>query len=288
MKHELDLLNNSVSFFREAVKYAEKSEGDGSNWKFAIINLVQAMELALKEALRRIHPSFVYEDIDVAKPDKTVSITKAITRLKSHHIGGEAISEAESEKFTAAIKLRNQFAHFDCSYNAEYVEAKFAGIFAFMLFFYEDHLSVDRDEIIDQEQYSAIFSLKEAKEELLSKVRAQIAMHNLKPIWLCPDCLEDTFIVEEERCRLCGYAEKLQQCNNCGERIFEFELKDISELFDASVEDGRLVIYDRYGYDGGACLNCIDGVKEDVKNKRFEKFVSEMEEDVHFRRGRPF
>ena len=58
-KLKLDLIN-STSYVREAVAYAQRDGVNETRWKFAIINVVQAMELAFKEKLRRIHPTLIY------------------------------------------------------------------------------------------------------------------------------------------------------------------------------------------------------------------------------------
>ena len=66
--HKLDLLSNSISYFREAVGYAQHDTLETKHWKFAIVHLVQAMELAFKERLKRIHEIFIYESIDRGDP----------------------------------------------------------------------------------------------------------------------------------------------------------------------------------------------------------------------------
>ena len=52
--HRFDLLNNSVSYSWEPVSYAQQSAADTNHWKFAILHVVQAIELAFKERLCRI------------------------------------------------------------------------------------------------------------------------------------------------------------------------------------------------------------------------------------------
>ena len=105
-KHRLDLLNNSISYFKEAVNYAQQESPDTNQWKFAIIHVVQALELAFKEYLRRIHPVFIFESID--KADKTVSLRTALGRLRNPHIGKLTISEGESPSLrTHSISVMN-------------------------------------------------------------------------------------------------------------------------------------------------------------------------------------
>lgn len=284
--HHLDLLQNSLSFFREAVACVQRDDEDGAHWKFAVVNLVQAMELALKAALERIHPVFILDNIDLPDSDKTFSVSKALKRLQSEHIGNCTISKKEERPFHAAIKLRNRFVHHECSFHAEHVEAQFASLFAFMLFFYEDHLHVGREDIISEEAYAAIYELKKAKDELLRRAIEHIKENDFGDIWVCPDCIEDTFIVDDGKCCLCGYRETVTSCSNCGERIFEYQEEDIFELFDYTIEEGRAEVHDRFGYESRhACEHCIDQIKEDIQNKKWENRCAQMEEEEYYNRN---
>ncbi|EOW9192609.1 hypothetical protein ACOA8B_003550 [Vibrio cholerae] len=64
---KLSLLENSQSFLVEAVDKAIGAEDDVRHWQFAILNLVQSLELSLKLVLKNIHPLFIYENIDSPK-----------------------------------------------------------------------------------------------------------------------------------------------------------------------------------------------------------------------------
>ena len=52
---KIPLLENALSFLEEALDKAVKAERDHVHWKFAILHLVQAIELSLKERLIREH-----------------------------------------------------------------------------------------------------------------------------------------------------------------------------------------------------------------------------------------
>lgn len=93
------------------------------------------MELEFKERLRRVHPVFIYESVD--KPDKTVSMRAAITRLRNPMIGNLTISDADKNKIEKAFDLRSHLTHFEFNHSHEPIELKFAEIFSFMIFFTE-------------------------------------------------------------------------------------------------------------------------------------------------------
>jgi hypothetical protein len=125
MDHSLTLLENSLSFFNESLKCCRKAEDDPSYWKFAILHLVQAMELAIKEALRQVHPVMVYDDID--KPNLTVTITKGLARLKNKAIGGYTITKNEEDEIKSAIRIRNELVHYEFARPPQLIEAIYKG-----------------------------------------------------------------------------------------------------------------------------------------------------------------
>jgi hypothetical protein len=105
MKRQYSLLENSHSFLREAANRGVSALEDPAHWPFAILSLVQAVELSLKEILRQKHPILIFQNIDA--PEKTVSIEKAMLRLANPKIGGIKFPESEKSKLRAAIKWRN-------------------------------------------------------------------------------------------------------------------------------------------------------------------------------------
>lgn len=50
---KLNVLENSQAFLIEAVSKAIVAENDARNWQFAILNLVQSLELSLKSILAK-------------------------------------------------------------------------------------------------------------------------------------------------------------------------------------------------------------------------------------------
>lgn len=131
--HKLSLIENSHSFMVEAIRKAIAARNDVSQWPFAVLNLVQAAELSLKELLRRQHPVLIYENIDI--PRNTISITQALSRIENPNILGITIPEDEKRKIITAVRLRNQITHFEFELTENYAMAKFSEIFAFLVYF---------------------------------------------------------------------------------------------------------------------------------------------------------
>ncbi|HCJ74653.1 hypothetical protein [Agrobacterium pusense] len=281
--HRLDLLTNSISYFKEAVSYAQQDTADTNQWKFAILHVVQAMELAFKERLRRVHPVFIYESVD--KPDKTVSMRAAITRLRNPMIGNLTISDADKSKIEKAFDLRSELTHFEFNHSHEHIELKFAEIFSFMIFFYRSQLDLQTVDFIDEAQHNNVIQLVKARQELLERAKEYIAGKD-EEIWMCPECSEDTFIVTEQQCCFCHRKEEIVECPTCGTENFEHDLIDISNSFDWSMDEG-LVTVQNFGMSEVCCPECVAETREKIEDIRRSQYDEDMAmEEYYFRKGK--
>lgn len=103
---EFKLLDNAQDFVEEALRKALLTERNPQTWKYAILHLSQAIELSLKELLRRQHPVLVYRNVD--KPLKTVSTMEAIQRLRqigSLELSRDEIDSLKKWLWTSGTKL---------------------------------------------------------------------------------------------------------------------------------------------------------------------------------------
>lgn len=282
--HRLDLLNNSISYFREAVSYAQRDSDDTNHWKFAILHVVQAMELAFKEYLRRIHPVFIYESVD--KPDKTLSLRSALNRLRNPQIGNISITDSEKAKIEKAFDLRSDLTHFEFNHSHDHIELKFAEIFSFMIFFYRSHLSLETSTFIDEEQHNKIIRLVKARAELMERAKAYIGSREDGTVWICPSCQEDTFLKAEEQCCFCHHKEHVVECPTCGTENLESDLVDISELFDWDYDEGRMVLMESFGMEDHACPDCISETKQKIEDIRRSQYNEDRAmEEYYGRKG---
>lgn len=275
---KLDLVRNSISYFREAVAYAQRDELDETRWKFAIINVVQAMELAFKEKLRRIHPALIYNSVD--ERTETVSLTKALKRLVDPGIGGLVIAEKDPRKIETAVKLRNELTHFECEHEHEHMEAKFADIFSFMIFFYREHLELSTSLFIDYDEHQRIIGLVKARAELRARAKSYIIAEDFIDVWICPSCDESTFIAQNGECCFCHYTEAVLECASCGLETLESDLIDTSSYFDWDHNEGRMVLMEDFGLEMTACRGCIETFKSKVEDMRRAQYYEDMERDA--------
>ncbi len=56
---KLTLLENAHDFLEDALANAVVAEESPKRWKFAVLSMVQSIELALKELLTQVHPLFI-------------------------------------------------------------------------------------------------------------------------------------------------------------------------------------------------------------------------------------
>lgn len=114
MKIEFDLLSNAQDSLDRALELVAwgDQQHDARRLKQAIQSIAHAIELLLKERLRRLHPSLIWEQVD-RYPNlnaRTVSSELAAQRLNS--IGNIDISQADLELLRSLRATRNAIEHF--------------------------------------------------------------------------------------------------------------------------------------------------------------------------------
>lgn len=285
--HKLSLVSNSHSFMTEAVKKAISARSDVSQWPFAILHLVQAVELSLKELLRRQHPVLIYENIDT--PRNTVSLVQAIARIENPAIVGITIPEDEKKKIEIARRLRNQITHFEFEINEAHAMGKFSEIFAFLVYFQGRHLKLEVENILPQGLLESVMEIEKCFAELKFKAFQRIQDDGISAewIWACPNCGEHTFVVEDDRnvCFLCRQSAEVSECSQCGTSWLTEDMQDFSDLIDSDYDEGRVFVHNDYGYEKyQACPDCIGRVRDDIESKRAEEYYHWMEEEEWYSR----
>lgn len=263
-----------------------EATNDPHNWKFAILNLVQAIELSLKELLRREHPILIYKNID--SPKTTVDLATAINRLENKKISGISFSEFEKKKISQALRLRNKITHYEFELHELSAQSFFSELFAFLVYFHHNHFEIEIDDIIPEKCLGNILKIdinvKKLKEKADKRIEEEkIEIENIRD---CPSCEEDTFIISEEEgiCYLCRYKEQMLQCQHCGEWYFEWEFESFRNELDWEYEEGITTLLDDYGYNYDqweCCKNCYPKICEDIQNKRDDEYNYFMEEEYY-------
>lgn len=280
----LSLLDNSHAFLQEGVSKANVSSDDVRQWQFAIVHIVQSLELSLKAVLHSVHPSFIYENID--KQKNTVSPRLAIERLTT--VAAIKLSEGEKRKIIAAIDLRNQITHFEFDLRPEYAAAKFFETFATVVYFQARYLESEIEDIVEGDDLSQLLAIEKSRRELANKARRRIEEEEIDAefIWECPGCAEGTFVAQDEidTCYTCRYFERVVLCEKCNNCRFESEMESFAEDLDYFQEAGRSFLHSDFGYSyRTACPDCINEVREDIQNQRDEEeWHNRTEEEYYY------
>jgi len=131
IQHAIDLLAYS------------KEIDESSRYKRSILSISQAIELLLKERLRQIHPSLIWDNVDKF-PDldgRTVTSEKAVFRLK--RIGGLEFTTHEEKLLHSLKKTRNAIEHYVWSISKNEAEYIIGSTLSFAIIFAELHLNLD-------------------------------------------------------------------------------------------------------------------------------------------------
>lgn len=131
----MSLLENSYDFLNEALRSAERADEHEAAWKFAVLNLVQSIELLLKARLQAEHPSLIYERVE--QGGKTVSLDQAVERIT-----GAArlhLSRKEQRAIRKAREWRDAIVHHEFELPEYQVESVFVQLFEFVSSFHDEH-----------------------------------------------------------------------------------------------------------------------------------------------------
>lgn len=215
MKLQLSLWENSRSFFRESIAKALLAERDPIAWKFAILMLVQAIELVVKERLRREHPLLVLENVD--KSRRTVSLDQGVKRLR--RIEGVEIGASDAAALDRAKNWRDDIVHAEVDTNTVQLKAAFATLFGFYAAFTKRHLDEEVDSVLSADLLLEALRIKAYARELTGRAEAAMADERIEPewIWLCRRCGLAAFVVQDDicRCYVCGWEEPIVHCGHC-------------------------------------------------------------------------
>lgn len=140
----MSLSENSIDSLNESLYKVGEAEEKGREWKFAILHVVHAIELMLKERLLKEHPLFVFQNIDkpgtAEKPGQTVSMETALARLQSARV---ALNPSDLQAISKAVEWRNKITHYEFSLFLNEVKSVYALLFEFIHSFHLRELESD-------------------------------------------------------------------------------------------------------------------------------------------------
>lgn len=213
---KLNLLENAQDFAKEAILKAIAAETTPQEWKFAILHLVQAIELSLKELLRQQHPLLIFKNVD--HPEHTVTIEQALLRLKQ--AASFDLPEDERSVLKTASRLRNDIIHHEFKAEPNKLKPAYAKLLGFLVEFYKIHLDRPLNWSIPEDVWLQGVKIKEYGEELYKRARAQMDKDGINDDSLiaCPKCGWEAIVPygdNQDTCYVCGNIEHLAVCTRC-------------------------------------------------------------------------
>lgn len=244
---KLTLLENSHSFLSEALSKALVSETDPHQWKFAIFNICQAIEISLKERLGREHPCLIFDNID--RRTRTVSPKLAVSRLIQ--VCGVNLSDTDISMIKRATDWRNQIVHSDFSLDVMELKAAFSRLLGFLSLFHGSVLQESLADVVPRPLWDEAIKIRDYGQELFNRASERIQEEEVAEcdVVSCPVCAWKCCVFLDDicRCYVCGSEEKLVECEDCNRYVPESQsaIVPINEEEDACI-----------------CRDCLDGAED--------------------------
>lgn len=220
---KLTLYHNAISFAEDALQNAVDAEKTNPfRWKFAILSMVQAIELTLKELLFRQHPWFIYSNIDKAEQNTltrhTVTLEVARSRLKN--IAKIELTTKESDALKTAENFRNKLVHYEFDEKLPELKIAFSRLLGFLNDFHRDHFEKPIQGEINPKLWLAGVLIQEYGAELLARAQSRLAADSNIPsncVMVCRHCSMPALPAfgELQRCFVCNQIESFVQCDRC-------------------------------------------------------------------------
>lgn len=205
---QFDLLTNAQDSIRQAVTLlAWKENGsDHSRLKHAITNAAHAIELLLKERLRRVNPAFIWENVDKypSLDARTVTVDTAISRLKK--ISGVTFDDKDETVLRSLRATRNAIEHYEWHSTEKEAKTVVGNALSFAFSFAEKHLGMDLAQDFQQDDTWGLLidELYEFARAHGVRMEAKLIEKGECPTY-CDLCGQLTVPMLGGSCELCGH-----------------------------------------------------------------------------------
>jgi len=218
---KFNLFENGVDSLKHGIEHFIKSE-----YKYAILHIFHAIELLLKDALRKIHPVLIYKDIDkkVKEESLTVGFDSLIIRLENF----ELIQRAEIASLKKLQEYRNRIEHKEIKLDKEKAEDMLGGSLKFISKFSEEKLGVDLKDYVGKSNWEEIEEIIYSYDERLKIAKEKVdealpmgkeALISGVEVLDCPYCGNETVVYdgesEETECFFCHEKVYIFTCDRC-------------------------------------------------------------------------
>jgi hypothetical protein len=214
MNIEFNILGNASDSMERAIELIAwgDQQHDARRLKQAIQSVAHGIELLLKERLKRIHPSLIWENVDKypSLNARTVSTDLAVSRLRS--IGGVEFTIADVELLRSLRATRNAIEHHAWVTTKMEADAIVGRALEFAFFFartelgheYMDYSSLKDGTYRDLVESNPAFEAAERRRE------SGTFTPSAEVPDLCSVCRARSVDPVSRACRLCGHWERMQ------------------------------------------------------------------------------
>ena len=214
----LSLIENAFDFILSAADLATRDTP--RDWKYAMLDLANGVELILKARLEREHWSLLFSSIDKATLQKldqgdfsSATFDQACSRLKD--VVGVDIKDSDRRELDALRKLRNRITHYSVELDAAAARSLVAKCMNFCIeFCQQEDLLAEPDKTEELHRVLSDFQafVDERKQTIAGELEGSF-------IWSCPTCLQGAIVVcgDVTKCRFCNLVtdpEELAEYNN--------------------------------------------------------------------------
>jgi hypothetical protein len=214
--HKFNLIENASDSLEHAIQHMQPvRENSPGDWKRIIVDFAHVIELLFKEKLRRIHPLFVFKNIDKSPSEKGFTVGSELALIRLQKIGGIRFTDNEISAITSAREKRNEIEHFEFSISDLEARAIVGQALSFIFSFAEVHLELDwKQEYLSSGKWYILSQYSEFYDDILAKASKRIEEEQLCVIQ-CTSCHNATFYLEEEVCIVCSHKEPVLECRVC-------------------------------------------------------------------------
>lgn len=253
---QFNLINNAKDSLNHAVEHLTNPDGvQARDLKLAIRDVAHVIELLLKERLRRIHPAFIYQDVDKYQLPgaSTITTDKAIERILK--FAGISLNEDSRKTITSCRKVRNAIEHYEFQIDPKEARGIIGRMISFIFDFSKSHLELDLEQDFRKDDtWKALIEIYEFWEAHAAALEKQLSEKN-RPICECPSCGAATFDLEESKCVLCDHEEDQIECDVCKNTVWESD----AETFEGIEGDEESGVY---GYSITMCRKCVENQQD--------------------------
>ena len=214
--HKFNLVENAQDSLSHAIEHIRPvNKNSTGDWKRIIVDLAHVIELLVKEKLRRVHPAFVFNNIDKYPSSDAYTVGAELAFVRLQKIGNVKFSESDIKAVKSAREKRNEIEHFEFSIENSEAKVLVGQALSFILRFAEKELELEWNSLcFEGGKWWVLYEYKEFYESLQVSVNERLAGGEFALIE-CTSCHNETFDLDEECCHLCGHKEDVLECVVC-------------------------------------------------------------------------